>query len=281
MARCRRCGNSHNDVGATSCKLCGTALPPPGMHRTTARMSSNYRDTSSWKRRQLVRIGAAPIELTVGKRLVVGRSSECEVHVPSPKVSRQHASIEWRGEHPVLRDLGSQNGTTVNGKPIREHRLIDEDEIGIGPFTCTYRCLTGQGSLQAREQDLEDSQADTQTMLAVAMSGDLQEVSVYELLETFSYNQKTGTLEVFSPKDVEGKVTLVDGVATHAEVGKLLGDRAILHLLTWEHGRFRMIAGADTTLTANVRGTVQHLLTRFGQTLPKSGEGDYRASDGG
>lgn len=239
-------------------------------------MSSNYRDTSRWKRRQLIRIGAAPIELVVGERVVFGRSSDCAVQVPSPKVSRQHASIEWRGEHPILRDLGSQNGTTVNGKPIRDHRLVDEDEIVIGPFACTYRCLSGQGSLQSRDKALEDSQADTQTLEAVALTGDLQEVSVYELLETLSYNQKTGTLEVYSPKDVEGKVTLVDGVAVQAEVGKLRGDRAILHLLSWEEGRFRMIAGADTSLPTNVRGTIQHLLTRYAQTLPKpAGEGDY------
>ncbi len=265
MRPCPKCGNRHNDIGARTCKLCGSPLPAEAS-RTTARVASGWRDTSGWKRHQLLRPGAPAIELAMGKTFVFGRASESQLAIQSPKVSRQHAQVEWDGETPYLRDLDSQNGTEVNEKPIRRCKLVDGDEITIGPFTCTYRCLSGRGSLQSAQ--LENSDADTQELQAVAMSGELGEVTVYELLETLAYNGKTGTLEVFAADQTEGRVTIQEGRATHAEVGNLRGDRAVLHLLSWKTGRFKFATGFDPDLRDNVRGTVQHLLTRYLATLP-------------
>ncbi len=269
MATCRKCGNSHNDVSARMCKLCGDLLPPPGA-RATARVSSNWRDTTGWKRHQLVRMGAGPLEIDKGKPFVFGRASDCDLPIHSAKVSRHHARIVWEGEDPALQDLDSQNGTLVNDKPVRHHKLADGDEITIGPFVCTYRCLSGRGSIK-QAKELDDTAADTQALLAAVMMGELGEVSVYELLETLGYNQKTGTLEIYGPDEIEGRVTIQEGVATHAEAGKLLGDRAILHLLGWQQGRYRFVTGFDPDLRHNVRGTIQHLLRRYASTLPPDG----------
>lgn len=47
-------------------------------------------------------------------------------------VSREHLSVVLSGSQFVLRDLGSANGTIVNGTPVTEHRLVDGDEVQIG-----------------------------------------------------------------------------------------------------------------------------------------------------
>jgi pSer/pThr/pTyr-binding forkhead associated (FHA) protein len=55
-----------------------------------------------------------------GPRVTIGRGEDCDVVIDDPTVSRHHAAISARPGAPlVLEDLGSANGTLVNGKPIR------------------------------------------------------------------------------------------------------------------------------------------------------------------
>lgn len=67
--------------------------------------------------------------------LLIGRSPECDVYLPEQGVSRRHAQIEWRGDAVRLRDLGSTNGTFVNGVHVEEHLLEDGDRVQIGVTT--------------------------------------------------------------------------------------------------------------------------------------------------
>ena len=50
--------------------------------------------------------------------LIVGRSSPSDVVVPDKRVSRQHVCFELRGSEVWLKDLGSSNGTIVDGRPL-------------------------------------------------------------------------------------------------------------------------------------------------------------------
>ena len=78
--------------------------------------------------------------LVEGKRLVVGpagatlgRSRECDVVLSDPNVSRQHAEIRPRGGSWVLTDLGSTNGSALNGRRIDQPVVIKPgDEIELG-----------------------------------------------------------------------------------------------------------------------------------------------------
>lgn len=63
----------------------------------------------------------------------VGRSSDCTVTLNDQNVSRKHAEVRQDGSAYVVVDLGSTNGTLVNGARIRgEHRLTDGDIIAFG-----------------------------------------------------------------------------------------------------------------------------------------------------
>jgi len=63
---------------------------------------------------------------------VLGRSRECELRVADPNVSRRHAEIRQEDDAYWIFDLGSMNGTLVNGKRVDRERLDDGDRITLG-----------------------------------------------------------------------------------------------------------------------------------------------------
>ena len=66
------------------------------------------------------------------KGAVIGRSPDCSVHIADASVSRRHAEIRPAGDGWLLVDLGSTNGTRVNGASVTERRLADGDAITVG-----------------------------------------------------------------------------------------------------------------------------------------------------
>ncbi len=67
-----------------------------------------------------------------GRPLTIGRAADADVAVPDPLVSRRHARLAPRGGRLVLVDLGSTNGTRVNGAAIREAVVGPGDRIEVG-----------------------------------------------------------------------------------------------------------------------------------------------------
>jgi hypothetical protein len=64
---------------------------------------------------------------------ILGRSPECHVTIDDPLVSREHAKIIVDGEQVILHDLGSRNGSKVNGQQVRgQIPLNDGDRVRIG-----------------------------------------------------------------------------------------------------------------------------------------------------
>jgi hypothetical protein len=73
---------------------------------------------------RFVRLGARPT--------TIGRGSDCELRLTDAHASRHHARLDVRGGVIVLTDLGSTNGTWVNGRRIREVALGVDDRIELG-----------------------------------------------------------------------------------------------------------------------------------------------------
>ena len=70
--------------------------------------------------------------------VVIGRLSTCDIPLGDPQVSRRHAEVRRDPEGFCVFDLGSTNGTVVNGAPVRERRLRDGDELRIGSATIRF-----------------------------------------------------------------------------------------------------------------------------------------------
>jgi pSer/pThr/pTyr-binding forkhead associated (FHA) protein len=64
-----------------------------------------------------------------GGTIVVGRHPVCDVRLMSLRISRRHCIMTAKGGELVVRDLGSTNGTWVNGRRVRSARLEPGDEI--------------------------------------------------------------------------------------------------------------------------------------------------------
>lgn len=73
--------------------------------------------------------------LEPGRELVIGRRDDADVTIRDDGVSRRHASIRVEGEGAVLRDLGSANGTWVDGARAAEARLADGSRVALGGGT--------------------------------------------------------------------------------------------------------------------------------------------------
>ncbi|MFQ5805145.1 MAG: FHA domain-containing protein [Phycisphaerae bacterium] len=74
-------------------------------------------------------------------KTVIGRRQDCDLRIPTRDVSRRHCEIgpgEKRSDV-IIRDLGSSNGTYVNGKRIAEAKLQPGDRLMIGPVTFVVR----------------------------------------------------------------------------------------------------------------------------------------------
>jgi pSer/pThr/pTyr-binding forkhead associated (FHA) protein len=72
------------------------------------------------------------------RTVVIGRSRECDLRVVDGNASRRHAEVVQEGSTYVVVDLGSTNGTELNGKRITREKLHDGDRITIGATNLVF-----------------------------------------------------------------------------------------------------------------------------------------------
>jgi hypothetical protein len=113
-------------------------LPPPVPHQALEGVSGTQVISAAEAR--AAGLAAEQMTLVVGgtrvplsKRVsTLGRSRDCDVVVPDPNASRTHAEIRHIGLDYFLVDMGSTNGTEVNGQVVKRHALADGDRIVVG-----------------------------------------------------------------------------------------------------------------------------------------------------
>ena len=92
--------------------------------------------------------------------ILVGRHHSCDLVVPHQAVSARHCRLEFDGESQVLQDLGSSNGTFVNGKRITRETIKDGDRIHLGPVLLDF--FDGQLQLGLEELSSVNDEAKTE-----------------------------------------------------------------------------------------------------------------------
>jgi len=83
-------------------------------------------------------------EFALDGKTTLGRHPANTLRLADREVSKEHATIEKMGNNFLLRDLGSSNGTFVNGRRVRELRLRDGDEIALGNSRLIFH--SGEGT---------------------------------------------------------------------------------------------------------------------------------------
>lgn len=81
-------------------------------------------------------------QVPLGEPLVVGRAQDVQVVLDDPQVSRRHARISPRGEQAIVEDLGSSNGTFVNGSELHAPAAVGGgDEVLVGVTVLEVRSM--------------------------------------------------------------------------------------------------------------------------------------------
>ncbi|MDA8148475.1 MAG: DUF3662 and FHA domain-containing protein [Actinomycetota bacterium] len=110
----------------------------PGLRRGRVTVSSEVKEGPGG-------LSAAALVLADGTRVpvgsepvTIGRLPESTVVVADPNASRRHAEVRRTGDVVVVVDLGSTNGTRVNGIPVKEQVLADGDEVTVGTTSLRF-----------------------------------------------------------------------------------------------------------------------------------------------
>ena len=120
--------------------------PPPEASRATTSSSRAIRRTPAEARRssrpgrgvRLVSNDGRTYPLSIGST-VIGRGDQANLRLPDVGISRRHARLDYDGAQVVLTDLGSTNGTMVNGQRVSAVALNPGDMVQLGTTTLTFR----------------------------------------------------------------------------------------------------------------------------------------------
>jgi class 3 adenylate cyclase len=162
------------------------------------------------------------IQLVAGSTLAIGRSESSDCRIDSPKASRNHATIRVSAEGVFVQDLGSLNGTFLNGKLITGVApLRTGDRVLIAGYEFAVRV---RHELQPMSRSDETRPVELQVLSGSILVSDI--VGYTSLSEALPAKELTAVLRIWSER-VSQVITLLDGV-----VDKFIGDCVMAHWLT-------------------------------------------------
>jgi len=185
--------------------------------------------------------------LKAEKQIVIGRSSELDMVLVEDMVSRKHAKISFSDGKITIEDLGSTNGTFVNGEKVKQARLKEGDRILIGTsiLKLVHQGADGanvdEGMAKLKLEEAAAAQAARTTTKGSSMTGKIEEIPLPDLLQLFHTSKKNGVLVVNSAQ--EGKIYLRQGRVYYAVINEnhnLGPQKSFNRIITWEQGDFEL-----------------------------------------
>jgi hypothetical protein len=171
-----------------------------------------------------------------GNSWVAGRSLDADLVLADDTVSRKHARIYSARGTLWLRDLGSRNGTLVNGRSVAHHRLRPGDRITIGASLLRVDVVPLE-RLGRREK----TQPPDEMTAGRSMSGSIQDIPLADVLQWLATSRKTGTLRVRG--NSLGELFLRQGRVYYARLqggASLRSEKALLRMMGWSEGTFEL-----------------------------------------
>ncbi len=190
------------------------------------------------------------IDLPENKEIIVGRSSELDVVLVEEMVSRRHAKLTVAGDQIYIQDLGSTNGTFVNGEKVKRSRLQEGDRILIG--TSIVKLVVTDGTMGkpigGEPKKADDSASGVlgkplKSTHVRTMSGSIAEIPLPDLMQLFSASKKSGVLVVRSEAGDSGKLFLDLGRVVYSSVNdneEVAPLKSLMRILMWTTGTFDM-----------------------------------------
>ena len=170
-------------------------------HQTNAVNTMNLTDNSQGTSWQLIGLSPALADLTIDidKSLSIGRSDSNDLVLATSQISRQHAKINRIGEQLYVQDLGSSNGTFINGERISTdaHALQATDELAFADLVF----LVVNAPVDALDDD--------------SFLGSLQDIENFTpTTDIHTQTESTASVEPISPNAASNAAPVIDVVTT-------------------------------------------------------------------
>lgn len=206
--------------------------------------------------------GEFPIRMN--REIIIGRSSDLDMVLVEDMVSRRHAKITSTDIDVYIQDLGSTNGTFVNGEKISRSRLSEGDRILVGT---SIMKVVGADERSFSQTEAEarrrlEAGAQRQSTAGRPMSGVIEEIPLPDLLQLLSTSRKSGVLTIASSVGI-GKIYLRKGQIYFAAINDnfaIKPQKAIYRMLTWSTGTFELEPSVEMQVMEEVQESTEALL---------------------
>ena len=219
--------------------------------------------------------------------VVIGRSSELDLVLVEDMVSRKHAKVTLGPVGVSIADLGSTNGTFVNGEKVRRAELKEGDRILIGTNILKLVAVSpAQGApvtAKAAQQNLEKTAAAQEQKQGGrgAVQGRLEEVPLVDLLQLLGTSKKTGAIVIRGYRG--GRVHLRAGKVVSAVIDAdptLPPKKALFRMVAWTQGAFEFAPQEGDLLAAmpnEIAETTEQLVMQAVQQADQLARGNWPA----
>ncbi len=222
------------------------------------------------------------VPLAEGAEILVGRESDLDLVLAEDMVSRKHARIAVKDGEILLTDLGSTNGTFVNGQKVKRAKIAEGDRVLVG--TSLMKVVRAEA---VRQAELALTPPPRATRRPTAMQGRVEEVPLPDLLQLLAASRKTGVLAI-ADGGGEARVHLAEGKIVGCALAgapDLAPRKAFARLLGIERGAFELrpaeapppVAMVDAPLEALLMDGVRQL-DEWRAIAPRMPAGDARVA---
>ncbi|MCG5054251.1 MAG: DUF4388 domain-containing protein [Myxococcales bacterium] len=228
--------------------------------------NSSGQDAALWALRFISgKYQGGEFPLRPNREIIIGRSSDLDMVLVEDMVSRKHAKIATNEKNITIQDLGSTNGTFVNGEKIRSVELKDGDRILIGTSIIKLVGLNGEVSAnnlsetEARSKMQVDA---TRRPPSRTMSGSIEEIPLPDLIQLLSTSRKSGVLVLRSDLGT-GRIYFRTGQIYFASIDESFDvspRKAMYRMLSWTAGFFELEAPDERTVLEEIQESTEALL---------------------
>jgi pSer/pThr/pTyr-binding forkhead associated (FHA) protein len=205
--------------------------------------------------------------LRPNREIVIGRSSDLDMVLVEDMVSRKHAKIVTDDLSVTIHDLGSTNGTFVNGEKVRTLKLKDGDRILVG--TSIIKLMAAGAGVPSPSSSLSETEARSKMQVTAnrrvapkSMSGNIEEIPLPDLLQLLSTSRKSGVLVLRSDWGT-GRLHLRKGQIYFANIDESFDvspRKAMFRMLTWDRGLFELEPPDERTVMEELQDSTEGLL---------------------
>ena len=172
------------------------------------------------------------------EEFVLGRDAVCHLVITDSRVSRRHARVTVINGRYVIRDLGSMNGTFVNGERLRDSAvLLPGDEVLVPPHKMLFVLS------DAEEQPSQRVPGKPVAAPKSHFAGILRALRLTDLIQLLNATMQSGMLTIHDGRNNEGHIRLNQGEIDTSEFMDKKGDEAVFAMLALKEGEFEFAQG--------------------------------------